>query len=95
MSEPRLCTACGVARCATDRRFCNSCRHKGVAPKGQRPRRRDYERDREPYKGKHCHTCEGMAWRRPLEGRCKCGEVYGPDPELAAMRPRFWRTEAA
>lgn len=81
--------------------MCTRCRHDRDIERhtrqvlSPRARRRDYKRDREPYKGKHCHACEGMPWRRPVTGRCKCGGVYGQDPELAAMRPRFWRTEAA
>lgn len=68
-----------------------------LTPKAKRLlRRRDRERDREPYRGRHCHQCEGMPWRRPESGKCKCGGRFAEDPEIVAMRPRFWvKGEAA
>ncbi len=60
---------------------------------GPRPRRRpsadepiDESSGHAPYKGRHCHACEGMPWRRPHVGRCRCGGVHAEDPVLAQVR---------
>lgn len=40
-----------------------------------------------PQKGKACHVCEGMAWRRPLYG-CTCGGAYADESRPALLLRR-------
>ncbi len=50
-------------------------------------------------RGKHCHTCEGMPWRRPRVGKCRCNGVYAAEPamtiEEAMAAPRKYHREVA
>lgn len=39
---------------------------------------------RQSRRGRFCFACEGMSWRRPLKGKCHCGERYAPESNAIA-----------
>lgn len=63
------------------RYICKPCNQKQDEKKRKRAKEKEQER---MATGKSCRRCEGMPWRRPKRGTCKCGERYEAEPPVTA-----------
>lgn len=60
--------ACGGNTLHQD--YCHECRHMMKATRGL---------GESSQHGHGCRMCEGMNWRRPQTGKCKCGKRFAPE----------------
>lgn len=66
------CRACGVVSAVTSQTLCEARRNKSTHC--QHCSKLNPHRG-EP-KSKRCRKCEGLPWRRPVTGLCRCGKRY-------------------
>lgn len=66
---------CGIMTMRED--VCSNCRRAELhwrETKKKRPHSGTPKRQ-----GKCCSVCEGLSWRRPERGKCKCGKSFAPE----------------